>query len=238
MIEAFRNLDFMISEQARHLRILADYSFAESIFEKEKIKDTIVIFGSARIDPEKTDRLSHKMAKYYEDTVEISRLLTEWSLSISRTEKQERLIICTGGGPGIMEAGNRGAKRGGGRSIALNITLPHEQYPNPYVDPSLTFNFHYFFIRKLWFVHLAKAVIAMPGGFGTIDELFETLTLIQTKRTQKKPIVLYGIEFWKKLIDFSLLVDNGLIDPDDINLFHFSDSVEDTVWYLKERIQL
>ncbi|MCB1177219.1 MAG: TIGR00730 family Rossman fold protein [Leptospiraceae bacterium] len=238
MIEAFRNLDFMISEEARHLRILADYSYAETIFEKEKIKDTIVIFGSARINPEKKDNKQYKLANYYEDTMEIARLLTEWSISISTNEKQDRLIICTGGGPGIMEAGNRGAKRGGGRSIALNITLPHEQYPNPYVDEKLSFNFHYFFIRKLWFVHLAKAVIAMPGGFGTIDELFETLTLIQTKRAQKKPVVLYGSDFWKKLINFQVLVDNGLIDEEDINLFHFSDSVEDTIQYLKTKISI
>lgn len=231
--EAHKNSEFLGSESARHIRILADYSYADSIIEREKIKDTIVFFGSARISPHQGN-----LSKYYEETVKISKQLTEWSLSFSIDGHQDRLLVCTGGGPGIMEAGNKGAWMAGGRSIALNIKLPHEQYPNPFVVPGLTFTFHYFFIRKLWFISLAKAVIVMPGGFGTIDELFESLTLIQTKRSHKIPVVLYGSTFWKKLVNWDYLLECELIDAGDLSLFHFSDDVEDTVSYLKKTIDL
>lgn len=231
--EAHKNSEFLGSEDARHIRILADYSYADSILEKEKIKDTIVFFGSARISP-----YQGNLSKYYDETVAISKQLTEWSLSFSKDGRQDRLLVCTGGGPGIMEAGNKGAWMAGGRSIALNIKLPHEQFPNPFVVPGLTFTFHYFFIRKLWFISLAKAVIVMPGGFGTIDELFESLTLIQTKRSHKIPVVLYGSGFWKKLINWDYLIECELIDASDLSLFYFSDSVDDTVRHLKNSIDL
>jgi uncharacterized protein (TIGR00730 family) len=235
--EAHKNQDFLESDDARHLRILADYSYAESILEKENIQDTIVIFGSARIHPIATGKKKN-LSKYYDETVAISKSLTEWSLSISTPGLQDRLLICTGGGPGIMEAGNKGAWLAGGKSIALNIKLPHEQYPNPFVLPGLTFTFHYFFIRKLWFMSLAQAVIVMPGGFGTIDELFETLTLIQTKRASKIPVVLYGSNFWNHVIHWQYLLDNELIEESDLELFYISDSVEDTIAYLKKTIDL
>ena len=234
--EANKNSDFLGTEDARHIRILADYAYADSVLEKEKIKDTIVIFGSARIKPSEINK--GLLAKYYEETEIISKKLTEWSISISSKGTQDRLLVCTGGGPGIMEAGNKGAWLAGGRSIALNIKLPHEQYPNPYVVPGLTFTFHYFFMRKLWFISLAKAVVVMPGGFGTIDELFESLTLIQTKRSHKIPVVLYGSEFWKKVINWEYLLENELIDRADLSLFYYSDDVNDTVDYLKKSIDL
>lgn len=231
--EAHKNQEFLGSEDARHIRILADYSYADAILEKERIKDTIVFFGSARISPGKGI-----LSKYYEETVAISKKLTEWSLTLSTDSRHDRLLVCTGGGPGIMEAGNKGAWMAGGKSISLNIKLPHEQFPNPFAVPGLTFTFHYFFIRKLWFISLAKAVIVMPGGFGTIDELFESLTLIQTKRSHKIPVVLYGSEFWKKLVNWDYLLECELIDSQDLSLFHFSDDVEDTVQYLKNSIDL
>ena len=235
--EAHNNSDFLSSDDARHIRILADYSYADSIIEKEKIKDTIVFFGSARISPGSSGK-KKALSSYYDETVSISKKLTEWSISISSEGIQDRLLVCTGGGPGIMEAGNKGAWLAGGRSIALNIKLPHEQYPNPFVVPGLTFTFHYFFIRKLWFISISKAVIVMPGGFGTIDELFESLTLIQTKRSHKVPVVLYGSNFWKKLINWDYLLENELIDESDLSLFYFSDDVDDTVNYLKKSIDL
>jgi hypothetical protein len=236
--EAFCNLDFMFSEAARHIRILADYAYAEDIFFKEKVKDTIVIFGSARILPDRENHPTSKLLRYYHETVELARLITKWGMEISTHGTHDRLLVCTGGGPGIMEAGNRGAKEAGGRSISLNIVLPFEQVPNSYSHPKLTINFHYFFIRKLWFIHLAEGVVVMPGGFGTADELFETLTLIQTHRARKIPVVLYGTEFWKKVIDFSVFVEYGLIDKEDLNIFHFSDSVEDTFEYLKKNVKV
>lgn len=236
--EAFRNLEYMFSESARHLRILADYGYAEDVFYRENVKDTIVIFGSARIIPEQKDRPAHKLIRYYHDTVELARLITEWGKSISNSKQQNRLLICTGGGPGIMEAGNRGAKLAGGRSISLNIYLPFEQVPNPYSDPQLTLHFHYFFIRKLWFVHLAEGVVVMPGGFGTADELFETLTLIQTHRARKIPVVLYGSEFWKKLINFPMFVEYGLIDEKDLEIFHYADTPQEAFEYLKKNVRV
>jgi uncharacterized protein (TIGR00730 family) len=236
--EAFRNYEFLNSDQARHIRILSDYSYAESVMEKEKILDSIVIFGSARIRTNIDNPNKSKLSKYYDDTVAISKMLTEWSISLSSPGIQDRMIICTGGGPGIMEAGNKGAWLAGGRSIALNIKLPHEQSANPFVVPGLTFTFHYFFIRKLWFVQMAKAVVVMPGGFGTIDELFETLTLIQTNRSKKIPVVLYGSDFWKKLVNFDLLLEYELIEEQDLNLFKFLDEPNEVVDYLKQNIDL
>jgi uncharacterized protein (TIGR00730 family) len=236
--EAFRNLDFMFSEAARNIRIMADYSYAEDVFYKEKVKDTIVIFGSARIIPDRPDHPATKLIRFYDETVQLSEMITRWGQEISTPGIHDRLLVCTGGGPGIMEAGNRGAKQAGGRSISLNIHLPYEQYPNPYSDPKLTFHFHYFFIRKLWFVHLAEAVVVMPGGFGTVDELFETLTLIQTHRAKKIPVVLYGPGFWNQLVNFDTFVEYGLIDKEDLELFHISDSPQDTLDFLQKHVRV
>ncbi|HNF17177.1 MAG TPA: TIGR00730 family Rossman fold protein, partial [Leptospiraceae bacterium] len=159
--------------------------------------------------------------------------LTEWALTKCKNpSRQDKFVICTGGGPGIMEAGNKGARLAGGRSIALNIKLPHEQAANPYVDPNLTFTFHYFFMRKLWFMQLAEAVVVMPGGFGTIDELFEVLTLIQTSKAAKIPIILYGKDFWNDLINFEKLADYKLIERSDLNLIYRTDSVDEAVEFI------
>ncbi|MDX1958702.1 MAG: TIGR00730 family Rossman fold protein [Leptospiraceae bacterium] len=239
MIEPHKNQEFLFSNEARSLRILGEYIYPKTVLEKQNIQDAIVIFGSARIHPDaKEGEQVYPLTKYYTETVKVAGLLTKWAKSISKTEVQDRLVICTGGGPGIMEAGNRGAREAGGRSIALNIRLPAEQESNPYVDNSLSFTFHYFFMRKLWFMQVARALIVMPGGFGTMDELFEILTLIQTQKSTRVPVVLYGKEFWHKLINFPLLVEYGLISKEDLELFHFSDSPEDTLEHLQKNIPL
>lgn len=231
-LEPFKNIDFMLSEEARPLRILSEYSYPLSVLKKQDIKSAIVFFGSARIHLESEDQPPH-LKQYYEDTVQISKKLTEWALTKCKNpSRQDKFVICTGGGPGIMEAGNKGARLAGGRSIALNIKLPHEQAANPYVDPNLTFTFHYFFMRKLWFMQLAEAVVVMPGGFGTIDELFEVLTLIQTSKAAKIPIILYGKDFWNDLINFEKLADYKLIERSDLNLIYKTDSVDEAVEFI------
>jgi uncharacterized protein (TIGR00730 family) len=220
-----------------------------SRFHREKIKDTIVFFGSARAVPrsqaeeeyrevlqaknksEKSgDAAAQERAKqrlelavYYDEAVELSRLLTVWALSLGK--KARRFVVCSGGGPGIMEAANRGAREAGGKTVGLNISLPFEQAPNPYISPELSFEFHYFFTRKYWFAYLAKALIVFPGGFGTLDELMEILTLIQTRKISKKMVVLlYGSNYWKELLNFDALVRWGTVDSTDLKLFDFADS--------------
>ena len=164
-----------------------------------------------------------EMAKYYEDAMKLSEMLTEWSMKLSNGNGQ-RFIICSGGGPGIMQAANKGAIRAGGLSIGLNISLPHEQFPNPYISPDLNFEFHYFFMRKFWFVYMCKALVIFPGGFGTLDELMEVLTLLQTGKIKKRMTVLiYGSEYWKKILNFDALVGAGAIDRSDLKLFSFAD---------------
>ena len=173
------------------------------------------------------------MARYYEDARRLARLLTEWSTQIPA--KRHRFVVTTGGGPGIMEAANLGAHEAGGKTIGLNINLPFEQNPNPYITPSLNFEFHYFFMRKFWFAYLAKALVIFPGGFGTLDELFEILTLAQTEKLAKKiVIVIYGSEYWKKIINFEAMVDAGVISAADLELFKMSDSPEESFEFLKE----
>ena len=164
-----------------------------------------------------------QLATYYDEAVELSRLLTVWALSLGK--KARRFVVCSGGGPGIMEAANRGARLAGGKTVGLNISLPFEQAPNPYISPELSFEFHYFFTRKYWFAYLAKALIVFPGGFGTLDELMEILTLIQTRKISKKMVVLlYGSKYWKELLNFDALVRWGTVDRDDLTLFEFADS--------------
>lgn len=213
---AYKNEDFLDSDAARPLRILAEYLQPMHAFRAAGICDTIVFFGSARLAPD------GPLARYYQDARELARLVTHWSKNLA--SHSHRYVVCSGGGGGIMEAANRGASDAGGRSIGLNIGLPHEQRPNPYITRELTFEFHYFFMRKLWFVHLARALVAFPGGFGTLDELSEILTLMQTRKIERPiPVVLYGSSYWKEVINFDALVRHGMIDRADLGLFQYAD---------------
>ena len=216
---AYRNLSFLDSPDARSLRILSEYLYPLSHFRQQKIHDTIVFFGSAR-----TLEMG-PLGRYYNEARALARRLTEWSNSLE--ESTRRFVVCTGGGPGIMEAANRGAQDAGGKTIGLNIGLPFEQRPNPFITPELSFEFHYFFMRKFWFAYLAKALVVFPGGFGTLDELMEVLTLAQTQKLEKKmTVVLYGTTFWNEIINFDALVQHGMIAEKDLELFSFADDVE------------
>src|SRR5713101_3686029 len=252
---AYQNEPFLNSPDGRILRILAEYSEPVARFRREQIQDTVVFFGSARFqsrseaqkaladlkrsgsvaDPETVKRAmaTVETSRYYEDARRMAYLLTEWSSQIPA--KRHRFVVTTGGGPGIMEAANLGAQEAGGKTIGLNIHLPFEQNPNSYITPSLNFEFHYFFMRKFWFAYLAKALVIFPGGFGTLDELFEILTLAQTDKLAKKIlVVVYGSAYWKKLINFDAMVDAGVISPPDLELFKLSDSPEESLEFLKE----
>jgi hypothetical protein len=213
---AYKKDEFLDSDDARPLRILAEYLGPMHAFHRAQIRDTIVFFGSARLAAE------GPLGQYYDAARELARLVTAWSKNLP--SHAHRYVVCTGGGGGIMEAANRGASEAGGRTIGLNIGLPHEQRPNPYITRELTFEFHYFFMRKLWFAHLARALVVFPGGFGTLDELTEILTLMQTKKIERPiPIVLYGSSYWHEVINFEALVRHGMIARDDLALFRFAD---------------
>jgi uncharacterized protein (TIGR00730 family) len=260
---AYRDPEFVESLAARPLRILAEYLDPLTRMRREKVGDTIVMFGSARILPRdraqaqvrklqkkgrrvRTGALREKlraarsdleMSRYYEEARELARRITAWSMTLGTNPR--RFVICSGGGPGIMEAANRGAALAGGRSIGLNISLPQEQRPNPYVTPELCFEFHYFFMRKLWFAHLAHALIAFPGGFGTLDELFEILTLAQTRKLDRSiPVLLYGSAYWREVINFEALVRHGTIAAEDLQLFEFVDEPHAAFERLRARISL
>ncbi len=243
--KAYSNEAFMSSRDGRPMRILAEYLEPKSRLEWHQVRDTIVFFGSARLiseedaaaraadpdaDPEKAKAQVH-MARYYEASRELARRLTEWSKQLDSDER--RFVVCTGGGPGIMEAANRGASEAKGMNVGLGISLPMEDSGNPYVTRSLAFEFHYFFMRKFWFTYLAKAIVAMPGGFGTLDELFEILTLIQTFKIKKRlPIVLFGTEYWDEIVNFDALVKFGTINADDLDLMFRTDSVDEAFEYI------
>jgi hypothetical protein len=213
---AYKNERFLDSDDARPLRILAEYLEPMHAFNRARICDTIVFFGSARLAAD------GPLGIYYDAARELARQVTTWSKNLP--SHAHRYVVCTGGGGGIMEAANRGASEAGGRTIGLNIGLPHEQRPNPYITRELTFEFHYFFMRKLWFAHLARALVVFPGGFGTLDELTEILTLTQTRKIDRQiPIVLYGSSYWNEVINFDALVRHGMIDRDDLALFRFAD---------------
>ncbi|MBI5094489.1 MAG: LOG family protein [Candidatus Hydrogenedentes bacterium] len=261
--KAYKNLEFLNSPDARMVRVMCEFAEPESRFRKLGVKNTIVMFGSARISPlepaqarlsevearytvakppppeldvayDRAKRDVH-MARYYEDAAALSERLTRWSMALPA--KRERFLICSGGGPGIMEAANKGAHTAGGRSVSLNISLPFEQQPNGYQTRELAFVFHYFFVRKFWFVYLAKALVVFPGGFGTCDEFFELITLVQTHKTRKyMPIVLYGSEFWREIINFDALVDWGMINPEDLSLFKIVDDVDTAFEYLRDEL--
>ncbi len=216
---AYRNQPFLDTPDARSLRILSEYLYPLSHFRQQKVHDTIVFFGSARMHE------MGPMGRYYKEARALARRITEWSNGLKNSGR--RFVVCTGGGPGIMEAANRGAHDAGGKTIGLNIGLPFEQRPNPFITPELCFEFHYFFMRKFWFAYLAKALVVFPGGFGTLDELTEILTLSQTQKLEKKmTIILYGTSFWKEIINFEALVRHGTIDEKDLELFSFADDVD------------
>jgi uncharacterized protein (TIGR00730 family) len=226
---AYLDPKFIDSDEGRPVRIVSEYLAPLKSFSEAGISATVVFFGSARLGAD--GPLGH----YIGEATELARLVTEWSHSACG----ERLVVCSGGGPGIMEAANRGAALAGGRSIGLNIGLPHEQHPNPFITPGLSFEFHYFFMRKLWFAHLAHALIAFPGGFGTFDELFEILTLAQTRKLDRSiPVFLYGSSFWKEVVNFDALVRHGTIAAEDLKLFEFLDEPQAAFARLKSRLQL
>ena len=216
---AYRNREFLDVPEARSLRIISEYLYPLSHFRKERIHDTVVFFGSARLLE------MGPLGRYYNEARELARRLTAWSESLHHSTR--RFVVCSGGGPGVMEAANRDARDAGGKTIGLNIGLPFEQRPNPFVTPELNFEFHYFFMRKFWFAYLAKALVVFPGGFGTMDELTEILTLVQTQKLMKRMvIILYGTTFWKEVINFDALVRHGMIAAEDLDLFEFADDVD------------
>jgi len=223
---AYLNQAFLNSPDARALRILSEFLEPLAHFRREKVRDTVVFFGSARI------REDSPLGQYYHDARTLGRMLTEWSDQF--TNGTYRFVVCSGGGPGIMEAANRGASDAGGKTIGLNIGLPFEQFPNPYITPSLSFEFHYFFMRKFWFAYLSKALVVFPGGFGTLDELMELLTLTQTQKLAKHiTIILYGEAYWKEILNFDALLKYGMISPEDLNLFEYADTPESAFEKLK-----
>jgi len=213
---AYRDPAFLDGESGRPLRILAEYLQPLQAFRRERVCGTVVFFGSARLAPD------GPLARYYTEGRELARLVTLWSMELS--SDLCHCVVCTGGGGGIMEAANRGAADAGGKSIGLNIGLPHEQRPNAWITPELSFEFHYFFMRKLWFAHLARALVVFPGGFGTLDEPTEMLTLMQTGKIARHiPIVLYGSDYWNEIVNFEALVRHGMISREDLALFRFAD---------------
>jgi uncharacterized protein (TIGR00730 family) len=276
---AYENPAFLNSPDGRLIRIMAEYAEPLARFRRERIRDTVVFFGSARFhaldvanhelellarpygkepaplheQPAKGAELDAcrlddgsvnelkcrraeaavEMAHYYEDARKLAHMLTEWSMTLKG--RQRRFVVTSGGGPGIMEAANRGAHEAGGHTIGLNIKLPFEQIPNPYITPALNFEFHYFFMRKYWFAYLAKALVVFPGGFGTIDEAFEILTLAQTEKLAKKiTVIVYGSSYWKSVINLDVLVEKGTISPKDLDLFHFADTPEEAFSLLQQ----
>jgi len=256
---AYQNEPFLNSPDGRILRMLAEYQEPLARFRHEQIQDTVVFFGSARFQgrqdatnalaaikkdqastpaPQlekdlKRAQASVDMARYYEDARRLAHMLTKWSIQIPA--RRRRFVVTTGGGPGIMEAANLGAHEAGGKTIGLNIQLPFEQSPNQYITPALNFQFHYFFMRKFWFAYLAKALVIFPGGFGTMDELFEILTLAQTDKLAKKIlVVIYGSEYWNRILNFQAFADAGTISPEDLNQFKIVDTPEDAFEYLRD----
>lgn len=261
-VRSYHNADFLKSADARHVRVLCEFIEPANRLRRQKVQHLITMYGSARTptpadaenalnklrakargrkaDKALRDQISAArrqvtMSRYYEDAALLAEKLTRWSAKIPDPRRQ--FVICSGGGPGIMEAANRGAARAGGRSVGLNISLPFEQLPNPYQTPELAFEFHYFFIRKFWFVYLSKGIVAFPGGFGTMDEFFELLTLVQTQKIKKAmPIVLFGSEYWNDILNFDGFIKWGTISPKDLKLFRVIDDVDEAFQYLKKEL--
>ena len=226
---AYKNDKFIDSDDARTLRILAEYLEPLYRFEQQKVPGTVVFFGSARLAE------NGPLGQYYAHARELARLYTTWTNALPPSAP--RFLICSGGGHGIMEAANRGAAEAGGRTIGLNISLPEEQSANAYITPELSFEFHYFFMRKLWFAHPARAVVVFPGGFGTLDEMSEILTLSQTRKLEgKMTVILYGKQYWNEIINFDALVKYGMINADDLGLFSFASTPAEALELLKRGI--
>jgi uncharacterized protein (TIGR00730 family) len=260
--KAYKNLEFLNSPHARPIRILAEFSEPDHRFREYGIDSTVVFFGSARVKPKieakaelfkisgefdqnptleiqkklESARLQLRLSKYYEDAAELARLITEWAME--KDTGHQKLYVCSGGGPGIMEAANKGAHLAGGKSIGLNISIPHEQEPNNYIPEDLMFEFHYFFMRKYWFVYLAKALVIFPGGFGTMDEMMEVLTLIQTQKVTKAlPIIIFGQDYWREVIDLEAMVRWGTIAEEDLKMFNFVNSPQEALAFIKDNLQ-
>lgn len=260
--KSYLNTDFLMSPDARVLRILSEYLYPLKKFREEKVKDTIVFYGSARImepgdaagaEKRARERLAKspadellqknlqraeadlEMAKYYEDARTLAHMLTKWSRSFSGP--WHRFLVCSGGGPGIMEAANRGAAEAGGKTVGLTISLPYEEQGNEFISENLGFEFHYFFMRKYWFVYMARALVIFPGGFGTLDELMDLLTLLQTRKIRRKlPVVMYGSKFWNDVINLDALVKWGTISPEDLDLIQFCDTPEEAYEHLTKEL--
>ena len=227
---AYEDPNFLDSEDGRPVRILAEYLGPLQRFRQASIHDTIVFFGSARL------RADGPLGRYYQQAHELARLITLWSKSLSTPA--HRYVVCTGGGGGIMEAANRGAADAKGKTIGLNIGLPFEQFPNRYITSELNFEFHYFFMRKFWFAHLARALVAFPGGFGTLDELTEILTLAQTRKLEYPiPVILYGSAYWREILNFEALARHGMIDRQDLELFRYADDPQEALALLQGLLQ-
>jgi uncharacterized protein (TIGR00730 family) len=258
---AYLDPDFLESEEGRPVRILSEYLDPMKRFKDQKIQDTVVFFGSARVDSReraeralntlrargvcdendvyesemKKGRKAVEWARYYEDARELARLLSAWTIGLQ--SETHRFVVTSGGGPGIMEAANRGAREGGGKTIGLNIRLPFEQGANPYITDGLHFEFHYFFMRKFWFAYMAKALVVFPGGFGTLDEMFEILTLVQTDKLSKKiGVVLYGREYWEQVLDLKPMAEWGAIAEKDLDLLHYADTPADAFEQLRDHL--
>jgi len=230
----YRDHEFLESLEGRTLRILSEYLGPMSKLDRMKINSTILFLGSAKADPANRGSL---LTRYYWEAEELAYRLAKWAIPLK--PKGKNLVICTGAGPGIMEAANRGAARAGAKTIGMNISLPQSQNPNTYITPDLAFAFHYFFMRKFWLVYKAKAVLAFPGGFGTLDEFFEILTLIQTSKISKKELVLvlYGEDYWREVLKLDVLVSNKAIAPEDLNLFTFCNSPDEAFALLKKKLK-
>ena len=261
--KSYENSDFIASPDGRTIRMLSEYLYPTKVFRENGVAGTIVFFGSARtlsgkefeqLKKELSTRLAtakdeekalieaeiallekkRPMIKYYDDAVEMAERFSKWSLN---REKDKQYFIMTGGGPGFMEAANKGAYNVGAPSIGMNISLPFEQYPNQFLSPELNFEFHYFFMRKYWFIDTAKAVVVMPGGAGTLDELMDIITLLQTTKVERKiPIVLYNEEFWKNVINFNYLIEQGMMKKEDLSLFIYADTPDETFNYITKKI--
>ena len=258
---AYLDPEFLKSDEARPIRILAEYEEPLRRFKDQKIQDTVVFFGSARVDSReraeralqtlrargvrdadalyeselKKSRKAVEWARYYEDARELARLLSAWTMTLQ--SDNHRFVVTSGGGPGIMEAANRGAREGGGKTIGLNIRLPFEQGANPYITDGLHFEFHYFFMRKFWFAYMSKALVVFPGGFGTLDEMFEILTLVQTDKLSKKiGVVLYGREYWEQVLDLEPMAEWGAIAEKDLELLHYADTPAEAFEHLRDHL--